>query len=107
MCHSLKFISEASHFNLLFFCVFNSYLLGLQPPFTVSFFFWNFRFAIEVALHLRWLTTEKFQNNETVKVVVYQVKMSSKHKNKKLRWLESDVNFKLLHTGCRIAHGMT
>ena len=58
-----------------------------------------------VAMHLRWLTTEKFQNNETMKVGC----IPSKHKFKtqidnKLRLLASDVNFKLLHTGCPIAH---
>ena len=40
-------------------------------------------------------------------MVVYQVKISLKHKtNNKLRWLASDMNFKLLHTGCLIAHGI-
>ena len=40
-------------------------------------------------------------------MVAYQVKVSSKHKNTKLRWLASDINSKLLHTGCPIAHGNT
>ena len=26
--------------------------------------------------------------------------------NNKLRWLASNINFKLLHTGCPIAHGL-
>ena len=39
-------------------------------------------FAIKVALHLRWFTTEHFQNHETVKGGVYQVKVSSKHTKK-------------------------
>ena len=26
------------------------------------------------------------------------------NQNNKLRWLASDINFKLLHTGCSIAH---
>ena len=41
-------------------------------------------------------------------MVVYLVKISSKHKtNNKSRWLASDVNFKLLHTGCLIALAYT
>ena len=38
-------------------------------------------------------------------MVAYQVKISSKYKkkNNELRWLTSDVNFKLLHIGCPIA----
>ena len=47
----------------------------------------------------------KFQNYETVRGgCVYQAKISSKHKNTKLRWLASDIYFKLLHIGCPIAH---
>ena len=38
-------------------------------------------------------------------MVVYQVKICSKHKNNRLRWLASDISFQLLHTGCPIAHG--
>ena len=38
-------------------------------------------------------------------MVVYQAKISSKHKkNSKLGWLASEINFKLLHTGCPSAH---
>ena len=38
--------------------------------------------------------------------IVYQVKISAKQKkNAKFRWLASDINFKLLRTGCPIAHG--
>ena len=33
---SLKFITEASHLNLWFFCDLNLFLLGIQPPFTFS-----------------------------------------------------------------------
>ena len=41
-------------------------------------------------------------------MVVFLVNLSSKHKkNNKLRWLASDINFKLLHTGCPIAHDAT
>ena len=40
-------------------------------------------------------------------MAVYQVKISSKHKNAKLRWLATDINFKLLHTGCPITHEYT
>ena len=65
-------------------------------------------FTIKVALHLRSLTTEKFQNYETVKGGC----IPSKHKlktriNNKLRWLSSDINFKLPHAGYPIAHGIT
>ena len=94
MCSSLKSISEASHLNLLLFYVLNLFLLGIQPPFTK-------------ALHLRWLTTEKFQNYETVKGGCTPSKYKFKtQRNNKLRWLASDINFKLLSTGCPIAHGL-
>ena len=43
---------------------------------------------MKVALHLRWLSTEKFQNNEAVKGGCIPSK-------NKLRWLASDINFKL------------
>ena len=36
----------------------------------------------------------------------YLLMISSKHKNNNLRWLSSDINFKLLHTGCPIALGV-
>ena len=42
-------------------------------------------------------------------MVVYQARTSLKQKKKKhsnLTWLASDINFKLLHTGCPIAHGV-
>ena len=64
MCSSLKFISEAGHLNFLFF-VFLTYFylvcnsLSLFRDFEI--------FSVTVALHLRWLTTEKFQNYEKVK----------------------------------------
>ena len=32
----LKFMSVGSHLNLVFFCISNLFLLGTQPPFTVS-----------------------------------------------------------------------
>ena len=59
-------------------------------------------FTIKVALHLRWLTTEKFQNYETVKggCMPSENKFRTQ-KNNKLRWLASDINFKLLHTECK------
>ena len=60
-----------------------------------------------MALHLRLLTTEKFENYETVKDGRIPSKDKFKDKNNKLRWLASDINFKLLHTGCPIAHGVT
>ena len=60
---------------------------------------------VKVALHLRWLTTEKFQNYEIVKGGCIPSKNKSQiQRNNKLRWLASDINFKLLHTGCLIAH---
>ena len=44
-------------------------------------------------LHLRWLTTENFKITKHGKVVVYEVKTSSRHKkNNKLRWLATDIN---------------
>ena len=58
-----------------------------------------------MALHLRWLTSKKFQNNEAVKGGCIPSKNKLKtQKNTKLRWLASDINFILLHTGHRIAH---
>ena len=55
-----------------------------------------------------WLTNEKFQSHETVKVGC----IPSKNKfitqeNVKLKWLASDINPKLLHTGCPITHDKT
>ena len=61
-----------------------------------------------MALHLSWLTTEKFQNYETVKGGCIPSKDKFKiQKKNKLRWLASDIDFKLLHTECPIAHGNT
>ena len=63
------------------------------------------RFTIKVALHLRWLTTEKFQSYETVKGGCIPSKNKFEtQKNIELRWLPSDINSKLLHTGCPITH---
>ena len=48
--------------------------------------------SIKVALHLRWLTSERFQNYETVKGGRIPSKNKFKtHKNNKLRWLPSDI----------------
>ena len=75
----------------------------------IRVFLYNFQkspsFTVKVALHLRWLTTEKLQNYETVKggCIPSNNKIKT-HKNNKLRWLASDINFKLLHTGCPIAN---
>ena len=56
------------------------------------------------ALRLRWLSTENFQNDETVKGCSIPSKNEFKTQiNNKLRWLASDINFKLLHIGCPIA----
>ena len=61
----------------------------------------------KVALHLRWLTTEKFQNYETVKGGCIPSKIKFKtQRSSNLRWLAFDLNFKLPHTGCPIAHGI-
>ena len=63
---------------------------------------------VKVALHIRWLTTEKFQNDETVKGGCIPSKNKFKtQKYNRLRWLVSDINFKLLHTGCPNAHEQT
>ena len=72
---SVKVVSVASHLNLLFFCVLNLFLLGIQPPFTVSKFSvvshlsadppWSFKSKVD--LQLSWLTTENFKNYEAVK----------------------------------------
>ena len=72
---------------------------------------WNNRgsaFTIKVALHLRWLTTEKFQNYETVKggCILRKNKLRTQEDNR-LRWLASDVNLKLLHIECPVAHDKT
>ena len=98
VCSSSKFVSEASYLELLFICVLNLFLLAIQPPFTVSF----------SVVHLRWLTIEKFQNYETVKGGCLPRKNNFKTQiNDELRCLASDINFKLLHTGCSIAHAQT
>ena len=63
---------------------------------------------VKVALYLRWLSTEKFQNYVTVKGGCVPSKNKFKTQiNNRLRWLASDINFKLLRTGCPIAHGTT
>ena len=60
-----------------------------------------------IALHLRWLTIENLQNYETVKGGCIPSKNNFKtQKHNKVRWLASDINFKLIHTGCPIAHGL-
>ena len=59
-------------------------------------------------MHLRWLTTEKFQNYETVKGGCIPSKNKSKTQMKnKLRWLASVINFKLPHSGCPVAPACT
>ena len=65
-------------------------------------------FTVKVALHLRWLTAEKFENYETVKGGCIPIKNKFKtQKFNKLRWLASDINFKLPHPGDPNAHGKT
>ena len=50
----------------------------------------------------------KFQNYTTVKGGSIPSKKKFKtQRNTKLRWLTTDVNFKLLQTGCPITHGNT
>ena len=61
--------------------------------------------GLEQRLHLRWLATESFQNYETVNGGYIPSKNKFKtQKHNKIRWLASDINLKLLHTGCSIAH---
>ena len=61
--------------------------------------------SFKVALHLRWLTTENFQNYETEKGGCIPSKHKFKTQNKnKLRWLTSEINLKQLYTGCHVAH---
>ena len=52
--------------------------------------------------------TENFQNYETVNgaCIPNTYKFKTQIDNK-LRWFASDINFKLLHTGCPIAHVYT
>ena len=57
--------------------------------------------------HHKVLTTEKFQNYEALKGGCILSKNKFNLKNNKSRWLASDISFKLLHTGCPIAHGNT
>ena len=96
MCSSLKFISEGSHLNLVFF-VFRTY------SYSVYYYLSLFRYSNNFSV-LRLLTTEKFQNYETVKGGCIASKNKFKIQiNIKLRWLPSDVNFKLLHTRYPIA----
>ena len=50
--------------------------------------------TFKMALHLRWLTTEKFQNYETVKDGCIPNKNKFKtQKANKLRWLAADIKF--------------
>ena len=52
-------------------------------------------------MHLTLVTTEKFQNYETVKgdCIPSKTKFKTQKKNNKLRWIASDIDFKLVHTG--------
>ena len=54
-----------------------------------------------VALHLRWLVTEKFQNNETVKGRCIPNKNECKTQKISVKVANK---FKLLHAGCPITH---
>ena len=100
-------MSEASHLNLLFLCVcfeliISWYTITLHCFVTLKFF------GSEPPQVQSHLTTEKFKSYETVKGGCIPSKNKFKtQKNNKLRWLNSDINLKLLHTGCRIARGYT
>ena len=50
----------------------------------------------------------KFQDHETVRggCIPSKNKFKTQEKNTKLRWLASDVNFKLQHTGCPTTHDL-
>ena len=65
MCSSLKFITELITEAALTYCLFLCFEL-IFTWYTVTFHLLK-GFTVNVALHLRWLTTEKFQNYETVK----------------------------------------
>ena len=100
---SLRFITEASRLNLWSFFV----LKLIFTWYTATFHLVKV-FTVNVALHLRWLTTEKLQNYETVKGgCITSTNEFKTQINNKLRWLASVINFKLLHTGCPIAHAFT
>ena len=65
-------------------------------------------FTVKVALHLRWCTTEKFNNYEKLKGGCIPSKNKfNTQKNNNLRWLPSVMHFKLLHSGCPITHAFT
>ena len=93
MCNSLKFVSEASHLNLLFVGVLSLYLLCIYTATFHCFVILKFSvvshlkcrstlsLTIYVDLHLRWLATENFKIAKQSKVAVFLVKkISSKHK---------------------------
>ena len=86
LCSSLKFIAAASHLNLLFLC------------FELIFTWYATTFHCFVILKLFG----------TVKGGCIPSKNKFKTQiNDKLRWLASDINFKLQHTGFPIADGKT
>ena len=116
MCSSLKFKSEASHLDLLFFVfelIFTWYtttflcfvilnFFGSKPPYLQSHLNRKAGSAPKVA-HYR-----KNSNYETVKggCITSKYKFKTQMYNK-VRWLASDLNFTLLHTGCPNAHDLT
>ena len=59
--------------------------------------------TMKVALHLRWHTTEKIQNCKKKGGCLLSENKFKAQKDNKLRWLVSDIDFKLLHIGCPIA----
>ena len=102
MCSGLKFITEASHLNISFF------VFQLIFTWYAATFHLVTGFMVNVALHLRWRTTEKFHNYETLKggCIPNENKFNTQ-KNNKLRWLASVMHSKLLHSGCPIIHAFT
>ena len=59
----------------------------------------HYLFGIEIQINSNKKKTTTFH------CFLYQVKIVQNTKNNKLRWLASDINFKLLlHTGCPITH---
>ena len=104
MCSSLKFESEESHLNLLYFCVLYLPFLGIQPPFIHNFeFFGSEPHLVQSHLHLQlsWLCTKGGSLLKKFKIT----KQLTQNYNK-IRWLASDLNFKLLHTGCPNAYAV-
>ena len=63
-------------------------------------------FTIKVNLNLNVAHYRKIQHYKTMKGGFIQIKNMFTRKNNKLRRLGTDIDFKLLHIGCPIAHGL-